>query len=109
MKTINWSQASELGLIVRINREILHTLGLSMSRDPKGMKQCFVMFAVQETEEDGSKPSIQHVEKLAEALIAQAKEIRECGPEEWESVGDMVEGALNNIRFEMMEDACTTN
>ncbi|MFG0835478.1 hypothetical protein ACF8OI_18400 [Aeromonas bivalvium] len=35
MKTINWNQASELGLIVRINREILHPLGLAMSRNPE--------------------------------------------------------------------------
>jgi len=35
MKTINWNQAGELGLIVRINREILHPLGLSMSRNPE--------------------------------------------------------------------------
>ncbi|MBJ7581617.1 hypothetical protein JHD42_10915 [Aeromonas veronii] len=35
MKTINWNQAGELGLIVRINREILHPLGLAMSRNPE--------------------------------------------------------------------------
>jgi hypothetical protein len=35
MKTITWNQASELGLIVRINREILHPLGLAMSRNPE--------------------------------------------------------------------------
>lgn len=34
MKTINWNQASELGLVERINREILHPLGLAMARDP---------------------------------------------------------------------------
>lgn len=33
MKTINWNQMSELGLIERINREVLHPLGLAMSRD----------------------------------------------------------------------------
>lgn len=32
-KYIDWNQASELGLIVRINKEILHPLGLAMSRD----------------------------------------------------------------------------
>ena len=31
---INWNQASELGLIERINTEILHPLGLAMSRNP---------------------------------------------------------------------------
>ena len=35
MKTINWNQASELGLVVRINREILHPLGLAMTRNPE--------------------------------------------------------------------------
>ncbi|QWL67556.1 hypothetical protein [Aeromonas jandaei] len=55
------------------------------------------------------KPSRMHIELLANALVKQAQELRECGPEEWESVIDMVEGALNNIRFDMMGDACTTN
>ncbi len=31
---INWNQASELGLVERINTEILHPLGLAMSRNP---------------------------------------------------------------------------
>ncbi|MCE9969338.1 hypothetical protein LZ620_10050 [Aeromonas salmonicida] len=35
MKHINWNQVSELGLIVRINREILHPLGLAMTRNPE--------------------------------------------------------------------------
>ncbi|MDM5064353.1 hypothetical protein OB934_16320 [Aeromonas salmonicida] len=35
MKYINWNQVSELGLIVRINREILHPLGLAMTRNPE--------------------------------------------------------------------------
>lgn len=35
MKTINWNVASELGLIQRINKEILHPLGLAMTRDPE--------------------------------------------------------------------------
>lgn len=34
MKEINWNNASELGLIQRINKEILHPLGLAMTRDP---------------------------------------------------------------------------
>lgn len=33
MKSINWNQMSELGLIERINREILHPLGLAVSRE----------------------------------------------------------------------------
>ncbi|HEH9413044.1 TPA: hypothetical protein SIA28_001649 [Aeromonas salmonicida] len=35
MKHINWNQVSELGLIVRINREILHPLGLAITRNPE--------------------------------------------------------------------------
>ena len=31
--SIDWNQMSKLGLIERINKEILHPLGLSMSRD----------------------------------------------------------------------------
>ena len=33
MKTINWNQLSELGLMQRINAEILHPLGLAISRN----------------------------------------------------------------------------
>lgn len=33
-KTIDWNQASERGLIARINTEILHPLGLAMMRQP---------------------------------------------------------------------------
>ena len=35
MKTLNWNDMSSLGLIEKINTEILHPLGLSMSRDPE--------------------------------------------------------------------------
>ena len=35
MKKINWNQMSELGLIERINREVLHPMGLAVSRCPK--------------------------------------------------------------------------
>lgn len=34
LKTISWNDASALGLIERINREVLHPLGLAMFRDP---------------------------------------------------------------------------
>ncbi|WP_346204992.1 hypothetical protein [Aeromonas salmonicida] len=51
------------------------------------------------------KPSRIHVELLADVLVAQAQELRECGPEEWGSVSDMIEGTLNNIRFDMKEGA----
>lgn len=33
IEVINWNQMSELGLIERINREVLHPLGLAISRD----------------------------------------------------------------------------
>jgi len=33
-KEIDWNKMSELGLIRRINTEILHKLGLAMSRNP---------------------------------------------------------------------------
>lgn len=33
MKKLNWNQISELGLIERINKEILHPLGLAMYRE----------------------------------------------------------------------------
>lgn len=32
MKTIDWNKMSELGLLYRINKEILHPLGLAVSR-----------------------------------------------------------------------------
>jgi hypothetical protein len=34
LKRLNWNQMSELGLIAKINNEILHPLGLAMSRNP---------------------------------------------------------------------------
>lgn len=34
MKYIDWNQMSELGLIERINKEMLHPLGLTISRNP---------------------------------------------------------------------------
>lgn len=61
----------------------------------------YVVFGMKAVVKEGQAPSMQHVEQLAEALVAQARELRECGPEEWESVSDMIEGALNNIRFDM--------
>jgi hypothetical protein len=35
MQTINWNQMSELGLIRIVNREILHPIGLAISRNPE--------------------------------------------------------------------------
>lgn len=35
VKTIDWNQMSELGLIEKINTEILHPLGLAISRNPE--------------------------------------------------------------------------
>ena len=36
IKTIDWNQASELDLLYRINKEILHPLGLAVARDENG-------------------------------------------------------------------------
>lgn len=33
LKSINWNQISELGLLERINKEIMHPLGLAVFRD----------------------------------------------------------------------------
>lgn len=33
MKTIDWNRASELGLIFRINKEVLHPIGYAMTRN----------------------------------------------------------------------------
>lgn len=33
MKEINWNQLSELGLIRKINRDVLHPLGLAICRN----------------------------------------------------------------------------
>lgn len=35
LKSIDWNKASELGLVERINREVLHPLGLAMTRNPE--------------------------------------------------------------------------
>ena len=34
MRSIDWNQMSELGLIRRINRDVLHPLGLAITRVP---------------------------------------------------------------------------
>ncbi|WP_439412300.1 DUF7415 domain-containing protein [Enterobacter ludwigii] len=34
LEWLDWNDMSELGLIVRINTEILHPLGLALSRNP---------------------------------------------------------------------------
>ena len=33
-RQLNWNDLAALGLIARINKEVLHPLGLAMSRDP---------------------------------------------------------------------------
>lgn len=44
MKKIDWNKASELGLIERINNEILHPLGLAMCRDTdSGVSPCLMV------------------------------------------------------------------
>ena len=35
MKTIDWNDMSSLGLIRRINEQVLHPLGLAMTRNPE--------------------------------------------------------------------------
>ena len=35
MKSVDYNQLSEWGLIYKINKDVLHPLGLSLSRDPK--------------------------------------------------------------------------
>ena len=35
MQTLDWNQMSALGLILRINTEVLHPLGLAMARNPE--------------------------------------------------------------------------
>ena len=34
LNTIDWNEISDLGLLQRINREIMHPLGLAVYRDP---------------------------------------------------------------------------
>lgn len=34
-ETIDWNEISRRGLLVRINREIMHPLGLAICRDPE--------------------------------------------------------------------------
>ena len=44
MKKIDWNQASELGLVERINTEVLHPLGLAMARNPDdGTSPCVLV------------------------------------------------------------------
>lgn len=34
-KKIDWNKLSELGIIYKINKEVLHPIGLSLYRDPE--------------------------------------------------------------------------
>lgn len=43
MHYIDWNQMSELGLIERINREILHPLGLAVTRNPDTGKSDMIL------------------------------------------------------------------
>ena len=45
MKTLNWNEMSELGLIDHINKEVLHPIGLAISRNPKTGSSDFVLVA----------------------------------------------------------------
>lgn len=35
LKVIDWNEISDRGLLVRINREIMHPLGLAVARNPE--------------------------------------------------------------------------
>jgi hypothetical protein len=35
MKSIDWNQLAELGLMAKINQEVLHPLGLAVTRNPE--------------------------------------------------------------------------
>lgn len=68
MKYIDWNQASELGLILKINSEILHPLGLSISRNPEtGFSESMIVA------DDGK---FEYSEKL-KAMMLSDDEIRE--------------------------------
>lgn len=44
LKKIDWNEASARGLIERINREILHPMGLAMCREPEtGISPCLLV------------------------------------------------------------------
>lgn len=45
MKKINWNTASDLGLIERINKEVLHPLGLAMVRTPDNGNSPYLLVA----------------------------------------------------------------
>lgn len=57
MKKINWNQMSELGLIERINREILHPLGLAVSRNPENGSSEAILVADDGVWEYGNMPT----------------------------------------------------
>ncbi|MGL6403660.1 ASCH/PUA domain-containing protein [Aeromonas hydrophila] len=61
----------------------------------------FVVFGIKAVEDNEGRPSMEELDRLAVALTAQARELRDCGPAEWSSFRDMVEGALNNIRVDV--------
>ncbi|WP_017778684.1 DUF3850 domain-containing protein [Aeromonas dhakensis] len=61
----------------------------------------FVVLGMKAVEDNAGRPSKEELELLAAALTAQARELRDCGPAEWSSFSDMVEGALNNIRVDV--------
>ncbi|MCL1127519.1 DUF7415 domain-containing protein [Shewanella surugensis] len=55
LKKVDWNQASDLGLIERINTEILHPLGLAMTRNPETGISTYLLVA-----------DVQHFEYAAE-------------------------------------------
>lgn len=45
MHKIDWNEASKLGLVEKINREVLHPLGLAMTRNPETGKSDSLLIA----------------------------------------------------------------
>ncbi|UYD60105.1 hypothetical protein OPFAMLBM_00084 [Aeromonas phage avDM12-TAAL] len=45
MKKIDWNDMSSLGLIKRINEQVLHPLGLAMTRNPETGSSDYVLIA----------------------------------------------------------------
>lgn len=100
MKKIDWNEASELGLIERINRQVLHPLGLAMTRTPAiGASESLLVaddgvFEYAESFESSiiseSQIRARLEEKLAEYKSCQDESDQDSSPDskKYESVGD---------------------
>lgn len=77
MKMIDWNTASELGLIVEINRRFLHPLGLAIVRDgDSGNSPCLSVSPDWEWAypEDAPLPPLADTERLREVVTAKSFE-----------------------------------